>query len=101
MHDDICCCHWICQCKKRVRLTRYICSSQLTPHVFSKLSDILLSFSAWRADSGSANFDPCVDDEVEAYLNRADVQAALHANDSAHALPWAWKDCNPRIKYNQ
>jgi hypothetical protein len=42
-----------------------------------------------------------VDDEVEAYLNRADVQAALHANDSAHALPWAWKDCNPRIKYNQ
>jgi len=37
---------------------------------------------------------------VEAYLNRGDVQAALHANDSAHALPWAWSDCNHRIHYN-
>ena len=51
-------------------------------------------------DSGSAGFDPCIDDEVETYLNRPEVQAALHANDSAHALPWAWSDCNQRIHYN-
>lgn len=60
----------------------------------------LIALSASAADSGSAGFDPCVDDEVEAYLNRGDVQAALHANDSAHALPWAWSDCNHRIRYN-
>ena len=52
------------------------------------------------ADSGSAGYDPCIDNEVEAYLNRGDVQAALHANDSAHALPYPWSDCNHRIHYN-
>ncbi len=55
---------------------------------------------AVAADSGSAGYDPCIDDEVEAYLNRGDVQAALHANDSAHALPYPWSDCNHRIHYN-
>lgn len=46
------------------------------------------------------HYDPCVDDEVEQYLNRAEVQAALHANTSGQ-LPWPWQDCNHRVRYSR
>lgn len=44
--------------------------------------------------------DPCIDSEAEAYLNRRDVQLALHANVSGQ-LPGPWQDCTPRIEYSR
>ncbi|KFK35499.1 hypothetical protein AALP_AA5G292700 [Arabis alpina] len=41
-------------------------------------------------------FDPCSDHYVKAYLNRAEVQAALHAN--ATKLPYEWEPCSSVIK---
>ena len=90
--------------------SRYLASRRLACKAFSngKNSLNMGNSEIWKivsnllpcADSGSAGYDPCIDDEVEAYLNRGDVQDALHANDSEHALPWAWSDCNHRIRYN-
>ncbi|KAH9543433.1 hypothetical protein CY35_13G064700 [Sphagnum magellanicum] len=36
-------------------------------------------------------YDPCVADEVETYLNRPEVQVALHANITG--LPYQWTHC--------
>ncbi|XP_010468839.1 PREDICTED: serine carboxypeptidase-like 40 [Camelina sativa] len=41
-------------------------------------------------------FDPCSDHYVQAYLNRPEVQAALHAN--ATKLPYEWQPCSSVIK---
>jgi predicted aminopeptidase len=39
---------------------------------------------------------------VQAYFNRPDVQAALHANRSQHALPYGpWQGCSTIVKYSQ
>ncbi|KAL5543625.1 hypothetical protein UlMin_007409 [Ulmus minor] len=40
-------------------------------------------------------FDPCSDYYVEAYLNRVDVQAAMHANVTK--LPYEWQPCSELI----
>ena len=37
-------------------------------------------------------FDPCSDDYVHAYLNRGEVQEALHANVTK--LKYDWIGCN-------
>lgn len=44
------------------------------------------------------SYDPCVDDEVETYLNRPEVQEALHANTTS--LPWRWTDCSDIVDYS-
>eukprot|EP00891_Asterochloris_glomerata_P006219 jgi/Astpho2/6219/e_gw1.00088.45.1_t len=44
-------------------------------------------------------YDPCVDNEVEVYFNRRDVQDELHANMSG-SLPGPWKGCNQEIQYS-
>jgi len=44
------------------------------------------------------SYDPCVDDEVETYLNRPEVQKALHANTTN--LPWRWADCSDVVDYS-
>ncbi|PRW44859.1 Serine carboxypeptidase 24 isoform B [Chlorella sorokiniana] len=46
------------------------------------------------------HYDPCIDSETEAYLNRRDVQLALHANVSGE-LPGPWKDCTQAIEYKR
>ena len=39
---------------------------------------------------------------MQAYFNRPDVQAALHANRSQHALPYGpWQGCSTIVKYSQ
>lgn len=48
--------------------------------------------------SAPGDYDPCVDNEVEIYFNREDVQRALHANVTH--MPGPWKDCNPNIAYS-
>ncbi|KAL4423355.1 hypothetical protein ABPG77_004286 [Micractinium sp. CCAP 211/92] len=45
-------------------------------------------------------YDPCIDSETEAYLNRPDVQQALHANVSGE-LPGPWQDCTSKISYSR
>ena len=46
------------------------------------------------------HYDPCIDSETEAYLNRRDVQLALHANVSGE-LPGPWTDCTQKIQYKR
>ena len=48
-------------------------------------------------------YDPCVDNYGVAYLNRADVQAAIHVNASAAAsgqLPVRWSECSYALDYS-
>jgi len=40
------------------------------------------------------DYDPCVDNYAVTYLNRADVQAAIHAK------PTVWAECSNKISYN-
>ncbi|PNW79430.1 hypothetical protein CHLRE_09g414800v5 [Chlamydomonas reinhardtii] len=51
-------------------------------------------------DGADPGYDPCVDDEAEAYLNLPEVQAALHANQTVK-LPWRWTDCTRSIVYSR
>ncbi|BBN16519.1 serine carboxypeptidase-like clade II [Marchantia polymorpha subsp. ruderalis] len=46
----------------------------------------------------SANYDPCIDNEVEVYLNRPEVQEALHANVTG--LKYRWTDCSDIVDYS-
>jgi serine carboxypeptidase-like clade 2 len=46
-------------------------------------------------------YDPCVDNEVEIYFNRVDVQQAMHANSSATHLNWPWQTCSPHVNYSR
>ncbi|KAL6873979.1 hypothetical protein ACP4OV_014061 [Aristida adscensionis] len=41
-------------------------------------------------------YDPCADYHVVEYLNRADVQAALHANVSG-VVPYRWSPCSDAL----
>ncbi|GLJ48800.1 hypothetical protein SUGI_1029020 [Cryptomeria japonica] len=41
--------------------------------------------------------DVCIDNEITSYLNRHDVQQALHANTTA--LPYPWEACSRVIEY--
>nr|BAX09101.1 serine carboxypeptidase [Cryptomeria japonica] len=43
--------------------------------------------------------DPCIDAEVHTYLNRKDVQKALHANTSGR-LPGPWDSCYGPLGYD-
>lgn len=45
-------------------------------------------------------YDPCIDSEAQVYLNRPEVQRALHANVSGE-LPGPWQDCTPVISYSR
>lgn len=55
--------------------------------------------AAAGAVGATDSYDPCVDDEVEAYLNLPGVQAALHANVSG-GIPYRWTDCSNHLRYS-
>eukprot|EP00850_Spirogloea_muscicola_P004289 SM000018S03654 [mRNA] locus=s18:574394:578664:- [translate_table: standard] len=45
-------------------------------------------------------YDPCEEKEVDRYLNRPEVQDAIHANLTGH-LSYKWTDCaGPRLNYS-
>ena len=46
------------------------------------------------------SYDPCIDNEVEMYFNRPDVQRALHANLTGD-LPGPWQTCTQAIRYSR
>ncbi len=52
------------------------------------------------ASPGEEPYDPCVDDEVERYMNLPEVQLALHANQTV-ILPWRWTDCTAEVSYSR
>jgi hypothetical protein len=56
-----------------------------------------------NADQGTPdqppNSDPCIGDLVAAYLNRPDVQRALHANTTGQCLG-PWVSCTPNTCYS-
>lgn len=54
-----------------------------------------------QGEEAAVEYDPCVDDEVEVYLNLPEVQKAFHANQTTRTLPWRWADCNQAIHYSQ
>lgn len=56
---------------------------------------LLSSFNHGRRVS--AGYDPCNSDYTEAYLNRPDVQRALHANFTN--IPYAWTHCSDNITF--
>lgn len=80
-------------------------------NIYDVYADVCLA-DAQRLDGPSAarpgpalrqpRYDPCIDGEVETYMNRPDVQAALHANSTADgtAQPGPWVTCTPRIQYS-
>jgi len=51
-------------------------------------------------DDNSERYDPCIDNQVELYFNRPDVQDALHANQSGK-IPGPWKTCNEGLEYSR
>ncbi|THG10892.1 hypothetical protein TEA_004480 [Camellia sinensis var. sinensis] len=60
----------------------------IAPQLFSKIQ---------RWHQKPAGYDPCLSDYTEAYLNRADVQHALHANVTK--IPYPWTHCNDNITF--
>ena len=42
------------------------------------------------------SYDPCIDNGVQVYMNRPDVQAAIHANASIK-----WTDCSSVVNYSR
>ncbi|KAH9771683.1 Carboxypeptidase [Citrus sinensis] len=49
----------------------------------------------WRRKP--AGYDPCASDYTEVYLNRPDVQKALHANVTN--IPYPWTHCSDKISF--
>ncbi|GAV72258.1 Peptidase_S10 domain-containing protein [Cephalotus follicularis] len=60
----------------------------IAPHLLAK-------FDGWHKKP--AGYDPCVSDYTEVYMNRPDVQKALHANVTK--IPYPWTHCSDSISY--
>lgn len=68
-----------------------------------RLSDMLAGWwppATKKKDDGKVPpaYDPCVGVEVADYLNRPEVQRALHANTTA--LPYPWTECSNVVDYS-
>ncbi|XP_019451019.1 PREDICTED: serine carboxypeptidase-like 34 isoform X1 [Lupinus angustifolius] len=61
----------------------------VAPHTFSK-------FDGWHKIA-AAGYDPCASDYTEVYLNRPEVQKALHANVTK--IPYPWTHCSDNITF--
>ncbi|XP_058004559.1 serine carboxypeptidase-like 34 isoform X2 [Hevea brasiliensis] len=60
----------------------------IAPQIFSKIE-------GWHKKP--AGYDPCASDYTEIYLNRPDVQEALHANLTK--IPYPWTHCSDNITF--
>ncbi|DBA89195.1 TPA: hypothetical protein ACH3X1_016344 [Trebouxia sp. C0004] len=75
----------------------------LPKHVHNEVTQLGLQLGHHPANnivsiSAPGDYDPCVDNEVEIYFNRPEVQKAMHANMTG--MPGPWVDCNPNIAYS-
>ncbi|KAJ0479261.1 putative carboxypeptidase D [Helianthus annuus] len=57
--------------------------------------DDILPNKAWH--SKPTGYDPCQSDYTESYLNKPNVQAALHANTTK--IPYPWTHCSDTIHF--
>lgn len=48
----------------------------------------------------AGKYDPCIDDEVEKYFNRPEVQRALHANVTGN-VKGPWVSCSWEVQYSR
>lgn len=60
----------------------------IAPHLFSKIG-------GWHKKP--TGYDPCLSNYTEVYLNRPDVQQALHANLTK--IPYPWTHCSDNISF--
>uniref|UniRef100_A0A5B7BNM3 Carboxypeptidase n=1 Tax=Davidia involucrata TaxID=16924 RepID=A0A5B7BNM3_DAVIN len=60
----------------------------IAPQLFSKIE-------GWH--KRPTGYDPCASDYTEVYMNRADVQEALHANVTN--IPYPWTHCSDNITF--
>ncbi|XP_044491978.1 serine carboxypeptidase-like 34 [Mangifera indica] len=60
----------------------------VAPKLFSK-------YDGWHRKP--AGYDPCLSDYTEEYLNRPEVQKALHANVTK--IPYPWTHCSDKISF--
>ncbi|WJX95465.1 hypothetical protein P8452_76783 [Trifolium repens] len=54
-----------------------------------------ITTDGWRRNL--AGYDPCASDYTAAYLNRQEVQKALHANVTN--IPYPWSHCSNNISF--
>jgi serine carboxypeptidase-like clade 2 len=47
---------------------------------------------------GAEDYEPCIEEFVFSYMNRPEVQAAIHANES---LGYKWEDCSMIVNYSR
>ncbi|KAI8027657.1 Serine carboxypeptidase-like 40 [Camellia lanceoleosa] len=64
--------------------------------IYNIYAPLCTSFNITPFPKKATNFDPCSDYYVYAYLNRADVQEALHANVTK--LSYDWEPCSQVIR---
>ena len=70
--------------------------SRTHPHVHSIFKAKLEALrQAQQQAKGAA--PPCIDAYTASYLNRADVQSAIHAKQ----LPYLWEGCTDRVQYSE
>ncbi|KAK6796260.1 hypothetical protein RDI58_003961 [Solanum bulbocastanum] len=62
---------------------------------FSTLPNSLSTIEGWL--KRPTGYDPCLSDYTETYMNRPDVQAALHANITK--IPYPWTHCSNNISF--
>ncbi|OWM90667.1 serine carboxypeptidase-like 34 [Punica granatum] len=65
------------------------------PFVRGAVPSILSKFVRWY--ERPEGYDPCASEYTEAYFNRPDVQAALHANTTK--IPYPWVSCSMHISF--
>ncbi|XP_076890563.1 serine carboxypeptidase-like 34 [Bidens hawaiensis] len=71
-------------------------SSTQRTHMHGNVSPIIFSkHKEWH--SKPTGYDPCQSDYTESYLNKPNVQAALHANTTK--IPYPWTHCSDAITF--
>ena len=94
-------CRADCQTKLSSPIPLYCGEDQVAP-LFSdrqpEKESTCIVYCCRKSPPAAGEYDPCVDNEVEIYFNREDVQTAMHANTTG--MPGPWVDCNSNIAYS-
>ncbi|XP_070055923.1 serine carboxypeptidase-like 34 [Nicotiana tomentosiformis] len=70
-------------------------STRLLPTIRGVAPKSLSRIEGWH--KRPTGYDPCLSDYTEMYMNRPDVQAALHANVTK--IPYRWTHCSDNITF--
>lgn len=70
-------------------------SSRNLPVIRGAAPKLFSQIDGWHRKP--AGYDPCASDYTEVYLNRPDVQKALHANVTK--IPYRWTHCSDNITF--